>query len=451
MTTSISPDIFRSYDIRGIFNDDLTPAVGYQVALAYAQKFQPKRVVVGQDVRPASGQIKAEIIRGLVESGVEVFDIGMIASDMLYFAVGHYGYDGGIVASASHNPAEYAGIKITKQEAQPVFAENGLFDLRDMIIDGPLTSPGKQGSVTEQDIWDEYLNFVTSFVDLSAITQFHLAANANFGMNGVILDKLIAHSNLPLQVSKLNYDPDGTFPKGRPDPLRPENRGELLELTQTSGADFGVAWDGDGDRVFFCDNQGNFYNPSYLSAIFIEQFLGKQPGATFLYDTRYVYAARAAAEEHSGTAFQVKVGHSYIKDRMRKEQAVFCGESSGHFYFRDNWYADNGMIPLLMVLELLSKRQTDLQTLLQSYTSRFFISGEHNFTVADRDAALETVKQHYADGQLDDSDGVAVAYDNWRFSLRVSATEPLVRLNVESTDQQLVDEKLAEIKQLLTT
>jgi len=441
--------IFGSYDIRGLYPQQLTPEVAYRVALAYAATYKPKVVAVGQDVREADTELRQALIRGLSESGVTVKDIGMVATDMLYFAVGHYGYDGGMTASASHNPPGYAGIKLTVKDAQPIFKGNGLMELRDMVLADTPPSPGLNGTVETQDIWSDYLTFITSFVDLSKITPKKIAANANFGMNGQILDRLIATTGLPLEIVKLNYEPDGTFPKGRPDPLRPENRAELLELTQQEQADFGVAWDGDGDRVFFCNNSGTFYEPCYLAAILIERFLKQHPGAKFLYDVRYVYPAQAAAAEHGGTALEVEVGHSFIKDRMRKEQALFCGESSGHYYFANNWYADNGMLPFLMMLEMLSATGQSITELLSPYTSRFFVSGEYNTKVPDAEAVMTKLKANYADGQLDTLDGISIAYADWRFNVRAAHTEPLLRLNVEAKNQQLMEQKRDELIALI--
>ncbi|MEK7139653.1 MAG: phosphomannomutase/phosphoglucomutase [Patescibacteria group bacterium] len=443
------PAIFRGYDVRGRYPEQFDAATAYQVALAYAAKFQPQKVAVAQDVRPASAEVKAAIIRGLTESGVAVTDIGTTPTDVLYFTVGHYGFDGGMIASASHNPPGYAGIKLTLANAEPLFADNGLLDIRDTIAAGPLASPGQQGSITVQDVTADYLDFILSFVDVAKLKPTKIVANANFGANGGLLSKLNEKLGGLLTIVPLNYDPDGTFPKGRPDPMIIANRQELVTLTKSEQADFGVAWDGDGDRCFFCDNQGVFYEPCYPTALFAERLLATHPGATIIYDVRYARAITAAVTEHGGTAMMGRVGHSYIKDQMRRQRALFCGESSGHYYFADNWYADNGMIPFLLMWEALSETAQSLSEILAPYTGRFFVSGEQNVTVADTPAVFGRLKVKYADAQINELDGVTIEYPDWRVNVRTSNTEPLVRCNVEGTSAVIVAEKKAEVMKLV--
>ncbi|MFA5358361.1 MAG: phosphomannomutase/phosphoglucomutase [Patescibacteria group bacterium] len=445
----ISASVFKAYDIRGLYPQEIDEQGAFLIGLAFAKVFQPRRVVVGRDVRDCNAKMQAELIRALVESGVDVVDIGQIPTDMIYFVVGKFGFDGGIVASASHNPVGYGGIKMVEKDSKPVFAEHKMPEIRDLVMSGTLASPGLSGKVEEKDYTSEYFDFILSFIDPEVLKQQKVVANGNFGPSGKLLEKLAKERGLPLEIVPLNLNPDGNFPKGRPDPMVPENRGEFTALAKSSGADFGVSWDADGDRCFFCDGNGNFYEPCYITAFLVEEMLKQYPGAKTLYDIRYVWAVKAAAEEHGGTALPTRVGRSFIMDIMRREDVVFCGESSGHYYFKDNYYSDNGMIPLLLIWQAVSVSGKKLGELLENYTKRFFVSGEFNTTVSDVNAKISQIAARYADGQQDFTDGVSIAYDDWRFNLRGSNTEPLLRCNIEAKSEELVISKKQELLDLL--
>lgn len=442
---TLSQSVFKAYDIRGLYPEEIDEAGAYRIGLAYAQKFQPKTVVVGQDVREANGKMKAEIIRALAESGVRVIDIGIIATDMLYFAVFNYGYDGGIAVSASHNPAGYAGMKIVTKNAEPIFQGNGLPAIRDLAASDDLASPGLNGAIEKKEIENDYFNFLLSFITVDKLKPARIVVNPNFGVTGKILERLIKKFNLPLQIVPLNFEPDGNFPKGRPDPMVPENRAEILDLATREKADFGVAWDADGDRCFFCDNQGIFYEPCYITAVLIENLLRKKPGAKIIYDVRYAFAIQDAIARGGGEAIIERVGHSFIKARMRQDDAIFCGESSGHYYFKENSYCDNGLIPFLLLWEALSLSGKTLPELTDEYTSRFFVSGEFNNKVADSAAKIKELAERYSDGKIDYLDGITVEYPDWRFNVRSSNTEPLLRLNLEARDENLMATKRDEV------
>ncbi|MFA6993903.1 MAG: phosphomannomutase/phosphoglucomutase [Patescibacteria group bacterium] len=443
--------IFKAYDIRGLYPEDINEAVAYRIGLAYAEFLRPKTVVVGCDVRSANESLKKELTRALVESGVAVIDIGQIATEMLYFAVGHYGYDGGIVASASHNPAGYGGMKLVMKESQPIFEKNGLKIIRDRVMSDDLVSPGLAGKATSRDILADYFDFIMSFIKAENLKPLTIVANPNFGPSGKLLERLVQEKHLPLTIIPLNFEIDGSFPKGQPDPLLPGNRAEILALAKEKQTDFGVAWDGDGDRVFFCDNQGNFYEPCYLTAVMIENLVKKNPGAKVLYDPRYIWAAKAAAKKSGAVALAERVGHSFIKERMRREDALFCGESSGHYYFKDNYYCDNGLIPFLLLWEALSGSGQTLPELLRPYTSKFFVSGEFNTAVISVAEKMAAAEEKYSDGQIDHLDGVSIEYPDWRFNLRPSNTEPLLRCNIEGKTPEIVAEKKKEIEELLSS
>ena len=447
---AFDPSVFKAYDVRGIYPDQIDEDVYYKTGLAFAKQIKPKTVAVGKDVRPTGVKFKQELIRGLTEAGVNVIDIGDISTDMLYFSVGHYGYDGGITITGSHNPAEYNGMKMVIKGAQPLFSENGMFDIRDMVqagIEKPAgATPGKIG---KKDIWDDYADCVLKFIDPKKIKPTKMVLNANFGYGCKVFEKIIEKGNLPVKIIPLNCEPDGTFPKGRPDPFVPENRDEFIELCKSSGADFGFALDADADRCFFCDGNGEFLEPYYVTTILIENLLKKHPNSKVLYDVRYTWALIEAIEKNGGTPLVSRVGHSVIKDGLRKNDAVFCGESSAHYYFRDFFYSDNGMIPVLLILEELSIRGQNLSEILKPYTSKYFISGEHNTEVDSVEEKLKELKKKYSDGKIDELDKLTVEYKDWRFNVRPSNTEPLLRLNLEAKSESLMKKKLEEVLKII--
>jgi phosphomannomutase len=446
----INPKIFKSYDIRGIYPEEINEDLAAKITQAYVKIVNPKgKVAVGFDVRDCSQKMSQRVIKSLTAAGVEVVDIGLSSTEEMYFAVGFYKLAGGMQLTASHNPKEYGGIKMVREEAKPITGESGIYQIRDLIIAGKeKMASAKKGKVAKKDVLADYAQFCLDFINPKVIKPLKLVFNPNFGFQGEVLKKVVEVGNLPLKLVGLNDTPDGTFPKGRPDPFRPENRPEFIKLVKSTKADLGVAWDADADRVFFCTGSGVFVEPYFMNALLIKAMLKKYPGSKIVYDPRYTWALIDSARENGGRAIISKVGHSYIKEVMRKEKAVFCGESSGHTYFKDFWYADSGMIPLLMVLEMVSK-QGDLDQLLKPYLERYFISGEINYEIADYQPVFRKIEERYSDGQIDKLDGLSVEYPDWRFNLRASNTEPLVRLNIEAKSKEKLQEKVKELEGLI--
>lgn len=445
--------IFKAYDIRGIYPTEINEGLIYKIGQAYVKVVKPQgKVAVGHDVRVHSKKLAEFLINGLTDAGVEVVDIGLISTEMLYFAVGNYDYAGGLQVTASHNPAEYNGLKVVREKAMPVSSDTGLYEMRDLVAQGQeKVVSEKKGQVEKKDVLADFVQFCLGFINTQNLKPLKLVYNPNFGFEGEVLKKVVEIGKLPLTLVGLNEKPDGTFPKGRPDPFRPENRPEFIEKVKTEKADLGVAWDADADRVFFCTDSDVFVEPYYMNALLIKIALEKDPGAKIVYDPRYTWALIDSARENGGEAVISKVGHSFIKEKMRAVDGVFCGESSGHLYFKKFWYADSGMIPLLMVLELIS-REGDLDTLLKPYFEKYFISGEINSEVKDVQAKLAELKEKYADGKIDELDGLSVEYDrDWRFNVRPSNTEPLLRLNLEAKSKELMEEKRDGILALIRT
>jgi phosphomannomutase len=446
-------DIFRAYDIRGVYPKDLDEEAYYRIAKAYTYLFHPKTVVVGRDARVTSAQLAESLISGFVDAGVDVVDIGAITTDMLYFAVGHYEYSGGIVVSASHNPKEYNGAKMVREKAAAISSDTGLFDIRDALKAGKdkeVRSETK-GSVKEKDVLDDYLKHVLSFIDTSVIKPFTFVGNANFGYVCYPASALV--KTLGLNLIPLNFVPDGTFPKGPPDPMLPENRIETERLTKSSGASFGVAWDADADRCMFVDETGEFISGAYTTALLADILLIKEgDDNAIIFDPRVIWPAQKVCEQHGARAIISKGGHAFMKERMRKENAIFAGEMSGHYYFRENFFADNGVIPFLLVMEHLSKTGKPFSEVMRPYLEGHFMSGELNYRVKDIQTVIAAVKQQFAkDGKEDFTDGYSLETPDWRFNIRPSNTEPLLRLNIEARQPGLVEKIKAEIEAIINS
>ncbi|MDO8444438.1 MAG: phosphomannomutase/phosphoglucomutase [bacterium] len=471
---NFDPSVFKAYDIRGIYPASINEDLVYKIAQGYVEIVKPEgKVAVGMDVRISSPALKAQVIKGLTDAGIDVVDIGLISTEMLYFAVGNYKLAGGMMVTASHNPKEYNGMKLVKAKAEPISGDNGIYDIRDFCLTPPVPKAGqagksiksdKKGTVEIKDIMADFAKFMLAFVDTSKIKPTKLTINANFGYEGEVLKAVIEAGNLPLTIVGLNDKPDGTFPKGRPDPFLPENRPEFVELVKSSKSDLGVAWDADADRVFFCTGSGVFVEPYYTNAAMIAYMLGKMPGSTIIYDPRYTWALIDSATENGGKAVIERVGHSFIKLAMRKTNAFFSGESSGHTYFRDFWFADSGIIPLLEVLEMTGATGKSLDEILAPYFAKYFISGEFNSTVADAKAILNKIEAKYSDAEISKLDGLSIEYSDpdasgrgsdthsrrsWRASIRTSNTEPLLRLNVEAKSKEKMEEKRDELLELI--
>lgn len=472
----MNQDIFRAYDIRGIFGVDFEPSDFYRIARVFAARFQPTTVAVGYDVRESSPQLWEHVIDGLLDAGVDVFNLGQISTDMLYFAVAHYQTDGGIVISASHNPAAYNGMKLVGRDATPISSDTGLLDLRDEspLIRGVRGVGGKnhtRGTLEPLRFLDAYLTHLCSFVHLQHLTRKRIVINANSGLAGQIAERLLAET--PIEIcGQLFTEPDGTFsqiPAGRPDPLRPENREITTKVVKRTDADLAVAWDADADRCFFFDESGEFVEGCYITALLAEKLLQRSRSGIVIFDPRAIWAVENAVVTANGMPLLNRCGHSFIKARMQETDALFAGEASGHYYFRDNFYADNGMIPFLLILEYLSTNRTSLAESVDRFRSAYPVSGEINFsyeTRNDRQDAVHTI-QHTIDcwGNhpcvetpidglsvrfLTNRHGFAPKHGSWRFNLRESNTEPLLRLNVEAIgDESLLIERTMRISEKL--
>lgn len=442
-------DIFKAYDVRGIYPGQINADVAYRVGQAFSAVIKPRVVVVGQDVRAHGSELKETLIAGLIESGVEVIDIGVITTDQLYFAVGNYGYDAGVSVTASHNPGDYNGFKFSEKGGAPI-ASDHLLQMREWAESDKQILVEHKGRVSSLKILDDYVEHVLSYVDTSKIKPLHILANANFGAVGRSIDKIV--SKLKLKVERLNWEEDGTFPKGPPNPLLPENRDETIDLIKKAKPDFGVAWDADADRVFFFTGDGVFVPSAFIVALLAPEFLKKYPGAKIVHDLTTAWVIDDAIEQAGGTPVANRTGHTFIKARMRKEKAPFGGESSGHYYFKDSFYADNGIVPFLKVLELVSASGKSLAQLVAPMMDKNKLSGEINFMVKDAPAKMTEIEEKFAPkGKVDKTDGVVIESGDWRFSVRSSNTEPLLRLNVESRDKVILDKLVTELTDLINT
>jgi phosphomannomutase len=440
----LDPKVFKAYDVRGIYPGELDEAGAAAIGRAYVEQFEPRRIAVGRDMRLSSPTMQEAVMRGAAAAGCEVLDIGLVGTEMVYFAVGSLGLEGGIMVTASHNPKEYTGMKIVRRGALPVGGESGLFDVRDRAVSDTAYRAGKSASVEQYDIWPEYVDRVLSFVDVSAIKPLRVVIDAANGMAGTMLPRVL--ERLPIETVRCYFEPDGSFPNHEPNPLLPENREFIVRKTLEEGADLGVAFDGDADRCFFVDDTGEFVPGDFVTALFAEIFLAREPGAKVIYDVRASHAVPDTIEAAGGEALINRVGHAFIKARMRKDDAAFAGEVSGHYYFRDFSQADSGVIPFLLMLELISQRGQKLSEILAPLRKRYFITGEINTPVTDVALKLQELKERYgSDGTVSHLDGLSVEADDWHFNVRPSNTEPLLRLNLEATSQELMEEKRDEV------
>jgi phosphomannomutase len=440
----LDPKVFKAYDVRGLYPSELDEEGAYAIGRAYVEHFEPKRIAVGRDMRLSSPTMAAAVIRGAVDGGADVYDLGLVATEMLYFAVGDLDLDGGIAVTASHNPKEYNGMKIVRRGALPVGGESGLLEIRDRALQ-PFGEPTGAGGVQKADIWPAYVDRVLSFVEVDAIRPLRVVIEAANGMAGVMLPPVL--ERLP-QVEAVRYyfEPDGTFPNHEPNPLLPENREFVMERTKAEAADFGVAFDGDADRCYFIDDTGEFVPGDFVTALLAESILEKEPGAKIIYDVRSSWAVPETIERAGGIPLINRVGHAFIKLRMREEGAVFGGEVSGHYYFRDFYQADSGAIPFLLMLELVSRRGQKLSEILRPYRERYFITGELNTPVSDVAVKLQELKEGFASqGKISHLDGISVDADDWHFNVRPSNTEPLLRLNLEARSKELMEQKRDEV------
>jgi len=448
---TINPGIFKAYDIRGLYPSELNEEIARQIGRGYAAYLQPKVVGVSRDMRVSSPSIAAAFIDGVVMQGVDVVDYGMLGTDQLYFAVVEDGLDGGAQVTASHNPGEYNGVKMVRSGALPLSGDAGIGDIRDMLAADRLPSPARTpGTVVSRDVLPRYVDKVMSFIDPAAIKPFTVVLDAGSGMAGLVAPRLF--ERLPCKVTSLCFEIDGTFPNHEANPLLEENRQDITAEVIRQKADIGIAWDGDADRCFFIDGSGEFISGDFVTALLAEAFLLKHPGSTVIYDLRASHAVRDTAARYGGKALMNRVGHAFIKQRMRQEDGIFAGEVTGHYYFRDFYYADNGFIPALLILELMSKKKQSLRDLLAPYRERYFISGEINTKLASMDEVptkLAAIEARYRDSQLARMDGISVDYPDWHFNVRASNTEPLLRLNLEAATPELMEKRRDEVLQLI--
>ena len=443
----MNKDIFRAYDIRGVYPIEINEAAVSQIADAYAAFIRPNKVAIGRDVRTSGESLLDAAREALTGAGVDVVDIGTITTDMLFFAVANYELDGGIAITASHNPAEYNGLKMVKEQAKPISMDTGLADIRDLASKNDFKRADTPGSFVELDIIDDYIAKLLTFVDKGLISGKKIVVNPNFGAAGKVVERLAGE--LGLELVKINFEEDGTFPKGRPDPMQEDNRRETTELIKKTGADFGVAWDADADRCFFFDETGVFVDCYYTIVLLSQIMLDKYPGGKIVHDPRLIWATQSIVREEGGIPFVNKAGNVFIKERMKKEDAVFGGETSGHFFFKDFYYCDNGMIPFLLVLQKLCESGKQLSELVKPIRLKYPSSKEKNFTVSDVESKIAEIKEKYSDAMIGEIDGVSVTYADWRFNVRGSNTEPLMRLNLEAKTKELVEQKVEELTKII--
>jgi phosphomannomutase len=445
--TTLNPAIFKAYDIRGLYPGEINEEVARQIGRGFVSYLQAKQIGVSRDMRVSSPALAAAFIDGATMQGADVIDYGMMATDMLYFASVTDGLEGGAQITASHNPGEYNGIKMVRLGAQPLSGDAGIGDIRDMIANDRLPpAGGRRGTVSQRNVLLPYVDKVMSFIDASIVEPFNVVADAGHGMSGLVAPKLF--ERLPLKVTTLCFNIDGTFPNHESNPLLEENRRDITAEVVRQKADIGIAWDGDADRCFFLDGTGEFISGDFVTALLAEAFLLKHPGTTIIYDLRASHAVKDTVERMGGRALMNRVGHAFIKQRMRAEDGIFAGEVTGHYYFRDFYYADNGFIPALLILELMSKKNKSLRDLLQPYRERYFISGEINTKLKSMDEVprkLSAIESRYRDGTLARLDGISVDYPDWHFNVRASNTEPLLRLNLEAKTPELMEKKRDEV------
>ncbi|HEX5157376.1 MAG TPA: phosphomannomutase/phosphoglucomutase [Ktedonobacterales bacterium] len=445
---AINPKIFGAYDVRGIYPETLDEDVAYRIGRAFVQYLGVQAVAVGRDMRVSSPALAGAVIRGITDQGADAIDLGMTTTDELYFAVGKFGYPAGVMVTASHNPKQYNGLKMCREDAIAISSETGGNAIRDLALAGNPPEPARKGRVIQRDVADDYVRHVLSFIDVAKVLPLKIAVDAGNGMAGMIVPKVFAH--LPCELIPLYFELDGTFPNHPASPIEPENTAVLRALVPEQQCDMGVAFDGDADRMFLVDEQGKLLGGDMVTALVAQSLLRKHPGATILYNLINSRSVPELIERDGGRAVRTRVGHSFIKAQMRQENAIFGGEHSGHFYFRDNWYADSGLIAFLVVLELISESGKTVSELVRAVDHRFR-SGEINSEVTDQQERMRAIETHYAaeGAQVDFLDGITVSFPTWWFNVRPSNTEPLLRLNLEADTADEMAKRRDEVLQLI--
>ncbi|GHU37198.1 phosphomannomutase [Betaproteobacteria bacterium] len=446
---------FKAYDIRGKLGAELNEDIARRIGRAFGEYLKPRRVVVGGDVRRTSAALKQAVAEGLMEAGVDVIDLGLTGTEEIYFAAFHLDVDGGIEVTASHNPLDYNGMKFVGKGARPISGESGLKQIQRLAEDNAFTQAARRGALTRQSILEPYVDHLLGYIDPLRLNALRLVVNAGNGVAGHVVDVIEQRFKamaVPVEFIKIHHEPDSAFPNGIPNPLLPENRAATADAVRTHQADMGIAWDGDFDRCFLFDETGKFIEGYYIVGLLAEAFLRKHPGARIIHDPRLTWNTVDIVTQCGGIPIQSKTGHAFIKERMRKEDAIYGGEMSAHHYFRDFAYCDSGMIPWLLVIGLLSSTGKPLSSLVGEREAAHPCSGEINYTVADAPAAMRKVEEHFAADHpvIDRTDGLSLAFEAWRLNLRSSNTEPLLRLNVESrAEAGIVAARVREVERIL--
>ncbi|MDD0824920.1 phosphomannomutase CpsG [Mannheimia sp. AT1] len=444
---------FKAYDIRGQLGTELNTDIAYRIGRAFGQYLKPKSIVVGGDVRLTSNELKSAVTNGLLDSGVDVIDLGLTGTEEVYFATSFLKTDGGIQVTASHNPMDYNGMKLVREGSRPISADTGLADIQRLAEENNFPAVEKRGTYTQKSVQGEYVEHLLSYIDLSKLTPKKLVINSGNGAAGQIIDAIEAQfkaHQVPVEFIKVHNNPDGNFPNGIPNPILHENREDSIQAVLETKADAGIAFDGDFDRCFFFDEKGGFIEGYYVVGLLSQAFLAKNKGAKIIYDPRLIWNTEELVSGAGGVPVMSKSGHSFIKEKMREVDAIYGGEMSAHHYFRDFFYCDSGMIPWLLTLELLCTTGKSLSELVGERLDKFPSPGEINSKLTDAQASIARVKEAYKDGKVETLDGISVEFENWRFNLRSSNTEPVVRLNLETRgDKALMQQKTDEILALL--
>jgi len=451
------PSIFKAYDVRGKYGDEMDEGLAYEIGRAFPRVLEElegtpageQRIAVGRDMRHSAPDMAERYARGIADSGADVLDVGMVGTEMLYWTVGSRELDGGLMCTASHNPKAYTGAKLVKKGALALSGDSGIGELREMVTGGEPGDPvDEPGEITTEDIGDEFRESALGYIDKDAIEPMKVMLDGGNGMAGEMVGPIL--DGLPLDQEQFYWEPNGDFPDHEPNPLLEENRKFIIDKVTDTGADLGIAWDGDADRCFFIDDTGRFVDGDFLTTLLAESILRKDPGAAILYDVRASRAVKDVVTKAGGHAHINRVGHAFFKTRMRELGAAFGGEVSGHYYFHDFYCADSGTLPALLILELLSVEGKKLSELLEPLRSKYFISGEINSEVEDQEGKMREIKERYWDGQVTELDGISIDYDDWHFNVRPSNTEPLLRLNLESVaSREHMEEKRDEVLALI--
>jgi phosphomannomutase len=451
------PSIFKAYDVRGKYSDEMDEELAYNIGRAFPRVLadlqgtppEEQRIAVGRDMRHSAPSMSEQYARGIADSGADVLDVGMVGTEMLYWTVGSRELDGGLMCTASHNPKAYTGAKLVKRGALALSGDSGIGELKDMVMEGDPGDPvDEPGEIQTEEIGDQFRKDALGYIDADAIEPMKVMLDGGNGMAGPMVGPIL--DNFPLDQEQAYWEPNGDFPDHEPNPLIEENRRFIIDKVTETGADLGIAWDGDADRCFFIDDTGQFVDGDFLTALLAESILRKDPGAAILYDVRASRAVPDVVEKAGGHAYINRVGHAFFKTRMHEVGAAFGGEVSGHYYFHDFYCADSGTIPALLILELLSVEGKKLSELLEPYRSNYFISGEINSEVEDQEAKMEEIKERYWDARVSELDGISVDFDDWHLNVRPSNTEPLLRLNLESVvSREHMEEKRDEVLELI--